>query len=74
MSGDLLVRPALELVGLLRSGRVHAGELVEDALRRLEERERAVNAFCYVDAERALAEAHEIGPDDPRPSPASRSP
>ena len=67
MSGDLLVRPALELAGLLRSGRVHARELVEGALRRLEERECGVNAFCYVDAERALAEADEISPDDPRP-------
>ena len=67
MSGDLLVRPALELAGLLRSGRVHATELVEGALRRLEEREHDVNAFCYVDAERALAEAEGISPDDPRP-------
>jgi hypothetical protein len=30
--GDLLVRPALELAGLLRSGRVHALVLIEAAL------------------------------------------
>ncbi|MDP9409566.1 MAG: amidase [Actinomycetota bacterium] len=67
MTGDLLARPALELAGLLRSGRLHARELVEGALRRLEERERSINAFCFVDAERALAEAEGIRPDDPRP-------
>lgn len=67
MTEDLLVRPALELARLLRSGQVRAHELVEDALRRLEDRERRVNAFCVVDAERALAEAAGITPDDPRP-------
>ena len=68
MNGDdLLVRPALELAGLLRSGRLHARELVEGALRRLEECEPGVNAFCHLDAERALAEAEGISPDDPRP-------
>jgi hypothetical protein len=39
VNGDLLVRPALELAGLLRSGQVHARELVEGAPRLLEERE-----------------------------------
>lgn len=46
---------------------MHARELVEGALRRLEEQEGRINAFCFVDAERALAEAEEILPDDPRP-------
>ncbi len=57
MIEDLLVRPALELARLLRAGQIHALELVEGALRRLEEREPRINAFCFVDAELALAEA-----------------
>jgi len=65
--GDLLVRPALELAGLLRSGQVHARELVEAALHRLEEREGRINAFCFVGAERALATAEGISPGDGRP-------
>lgn len=67
MIGELLVRPALELAGMLRSGQVHSRELVEGALRRIEGRESRINAFCFVDAERALAEAGGISPDDPRP-------
>jgi amidase len=67
LRGDLLVRPALELAGLLRSGRVHARELVEAALVRLEEQEDRINAFSFIDAERALAAAEKISPDDPRP-------
>jgi amidase len=67
LRGDLLVRPALELAGLLRSGRVHARELVEAALVRLEEQEDRINAFSFIDAERALAAAETISPDDPRP-------
>lgn len=66
-TGELLVRPALELAGLVRSGEVGARELVEVALRRLEEREEHINAFCFVDAERALAEAAKVSPGDPRP-------
>jgi amidase len=65
--GGLLVRPALELAELLRSGQVHARELVDVALRRLEELESHVNAFSFVDGERALAEAGTISPADPRP-------
>jgi amidase len=65
--GDLLVRPALELAEMLRSGQVHARVLVEAALVRLEEQEGRINAFGFVDAERALAAAETISPDDPRP-------
>jgi amidase len=65
--GDLLVRPALELAQLVRSGQVSARELVEAALCRLEEREPRINAFCFVDAERALAGAGEVSPGDERP-------
>ena len=67
MIGDLLVRPAVELAELLRSGRIHACELVEAALLRLEEQEGRINAFSFVDAEKALAEAETISADDPRP-------
>jgi amidase len=66
-TADLLVRPALELAGLVRSGEVGARELVEGALQRLEEREDRINAFCFADAERALAEAERVSPGDPRP-------
>jgi amidase len=65
--GDLLVRPVLELSGLLRSGQVHARELVEATLFRLEEQEDRINAFVSVDAEKALARAEAISADDPRP-------
>ena len=64
---ELLVRSALELAGLVHSGEVSARELVETSLRRLEERESRINAFCFVDADRALAEAKRITPGDPRP-------
>ncbi len=67
MIGDLLVRPVLELSGLLRSGQVHARELVEATLFRLEEQEDRINAFVSVDAEKALARAEAISADDPRP-------
>jgi amidase len=66
-TGELLARPALELARLVRSGEVGAQEHVEAALRRLEEREGHINAFCFVDADRALAEAQRISPGDPRP-------
>jgi amidase len=64
---ELLMRSALELAGLVHSGEVSARKLVETSLRRLEERESRINAFCFVDADRALAEAKRITPGDPRP-------
>ena len=64
--GELLERPALELAALLRSGRVHVLELVQAALVSLEQQEGHINAFSFIDAERALAVAEEISPDDPR--------
>jgi len=64
---NLLSRPALELSDLLRSGQIHALELVEGALGRLEELEPRINAFSFVDSERALVEAGAISPRDPRP-------
>ena len=67
MLGELLVRPALDLAELMRSGEVRARELIEAAFRRLEERESHINAFSFVDADRALSEAGRIFPGDPRP-------
>jgi amidase len=67
LDDSLLVRPVLELAELLRSGEVGTRELIEAALRRLEECEGRINAFCFVDADRALAEAGGISPGDPRP-------
>jgi amidase len=51
----------------VHSGEVSAQELVEGALSRLEEHEWRIGTFCFVDAERALAEAERISSDDPRP-------
>ncbi len=65
--GDLMFRPAIELAGMVRSGELSARELVEVSLGRIEELNPELNAFVDVDAERALAAADEIGPDDGRP-------
>jgi amidase len=64
---DLLLRPALELGGLVRDGEVRSRELVEAALERIEELNPRVNAFIHVDAEGALAAADAIEPGDGRP-------
>ena len=64
---DLMFRPATELAGMVRSGEVSARELVETSLERIEELNPTLNAFVEVDAERALATAEKIGPDDERP-------
>ena len=68
------MRPALELAEMLRSGQVHARVLVEAALVRLEEQEGHINAFGFVDAERALAAAETISRTTRGLSPACRSP
>jgi amidase len=64
---ELMFRPAGELAALVRSGEVSAVELVEIALRRIEELDPTLNAFVDVDAERALAAAERIEPGDERP-------
>jgi amidase len=64
---DFLLRPALELAGLIRSGELSAGEVVEASLRRIDALEPQINAFTHVAHESALAAAAEIGPGDPRP-------
>ncbi len=64
---DLMFRPATELAGMVRSGKISARELVEISLERIEELNPALNAFVQVDGERALATADAIGPGDERP-------
>jgi aspartyl-tRNA(Asn)/glutamyl-tRNA(Gln) amidotransferase subunit A len=48
---------ATELLAEYRAGRLSPVTAVRDALARIEEADGAVNAFCLVDAERALADA-----------------
>lgn len=68
MSDDtLLMKPALELAAGVRTGKWSARELTELALARYERFEPELNAFTMVDAERALAAADAVRPDDPRP-------
>jgi len=64
---DLLFRPVDELAALVRSGEVHARELVELSIRRIEALDPQLGAFIDVDGERALAEASEVGAGDARP-------
>ena len=64
---ELLFRPALELAALVRSGEVRSRELVEAVLERIAAVDDRVGAFAILDAERALAAADAIGPDDGRP-------
>jgi amidase len=64
---DLLLRPALELAGLIRTGEVSARELTEACLRRIDQLQPEVNAFTHVAHEAALAAADQVEPGDPRP-------
>jgi amidase len=64
---QLLLRPALELAEMIRSGELTSRELVETSLRRIDELQPQVNAFTHVAHDSALATADEIGADDPRP-------
>jgi amidase len=57
---------ALEQTALVRSGEVSAVELVEAALAEIE-RQAELNAFVTLCGERALAEAAQVRPGDPRP-------
>jgi aspartyl-tRNA(Asn)/glutamyl-tRNA(Gln) amidotransferase subunit A len=51
------VRTAAELVAAYRSGELSPVEVTEASLERIERRDRELNAFCLVDADRALADA-----------------
>jgi len=64
---DLMFRPAGELAGMVRSGEISAGELVQASLDRIELLNPEVNAFVQIDGERALETAAKIAPGDERP-------
>jgi amidase len=64
---ELLLRPALELAELVRSGEMTATELVEASLRKIDELEPRVRAFTHIAHDSALAAAAEVKPGDPRP-------
>ena len=57
MSDDLCMLTAVEAVALLRSGQVSSRELVEAALRRIEQVDPQLNALPTVCAERAFGQA-----------------
>ena len=64
---DLLLRPALELAALIRSGEISASELVDSCLGRLDRLEPELNAFTHVAHDSAIEAAARIGPGDRRP-------
>src|SRR5215212_6018231 len=64
---ELLFKPAGELATLIHTAQISSAELVGAALERIEALQPAINAFCHVDADGALAAAEEISADDPRP-------
>jgi amidase len=67
MQPDLLVRPAGELAGLVRSGELSSRELTEQALARIEALDGDLNAFVHLDPDGALAAADAVKPGDERP-------
>jgi len=56
-NADLALRPAIELVELFRTGEISPVDVTEAVLARIDEFQPMVNAYCLVDAERALADA-----------------
>ena len=58
---------AVEQARLVRTGAVSARELVEASIGAIERRNGVINAFVGLCEERALAEADQIHPGDPRP-------
>lgn len=67
MAADLVLRPALELAELIRSGELSARELTDAALARIDEADGELNAFTWIDADGARAAADAVGSGDPRP-------
>ena len=63
---SLLMRSAVELAALIRSGEIRSRELVEAALTQIEAHN-DLNAFTFVDTEAALAAADAVQPGSPRP-------
>ena len=64
---SLAFLPATVLAARVRDGSVTAQEVVEAAIRRIEAVDPQIGAFIELDADRAIAEAEAIAPDDPRP-------
>jgi amidase len=64
---DLMFRPVDELASMVRTGELSARELVQESLDRIDELNPQLNAFVDVFADEALAQADEVGADDPRP-------
>jgi amidase len=64
---ELMFKPAGELAALVRGGDVSARDLVSASLARIEALDPTLNAFVQVDAERALAAADSVAPNDSRP-------
>src|SRR5215213_5741098 len=64
---ELLFKPATELATLIHTGQISSAELVGAALERIEALQPAINAFCHVDADGAMAAAEAVSADDPRP-------
>jgi amidase len=60
-------RSALALAALVRAGELSSRELVGESLAAIEALDPQINAFTYVAADTALAEAERIGRDDRRP-------
>ena len=58
MADDVTFMPATRLLALYRKKQLSPVEIVQDALRRLESIEGAVNAFVLYDPETALSMAH----------------
>src|SRR6185437_11022252 len=64
---ELLMRPAVELAALVRSGEVSAAELVQSSLDRIDALQPTINAFTHVAHASALQAARAISAGDPRP-------
>src|SRR3954454_16553008 len=64
---DLLLRPALDLAGLVRAGEITSRELVEASLERIDAINPELNAFVDVFHDEALAAAAAVHPGDERP-------
>src|SRR3954452_15270176 len=67
MAADYLTRPATEQAAAIRAGEITSRELVEESLRAIAALNDELNAFVTTAAERALAEADAIQPQDDRP-------
>jgi amidase len=66
-AADLMLKPVHELAALVRGGEISAREVVDAALRRIEDLDDRINAFVEVDTDRAREAADAIQPGDERP-------